>query len=89
MTSLSVNLEDTVKIAADDLFGSYGLNTVEAIKMFVYTAVKTNHFPITFDVELEEPRQSMAEAISDTLNDANLYGPYKTAREAINEALKD
>ena len=46
---------------------------------------------VEYDVQDEdfEPRQSLAEAISDTLNRTNLYGPFDTVEEAINDMLKD
>jgi len=36
-----------------------------------------------------EPRQSLAEAIRDTRNRTNLYGPFNTAKEAIDDMLRD
>jgi hypothetical protein len=36
-----------------------------------------------------EPRQSMEDAINDTLNDTNLYGPFDTAKEMIGALLED
>lgn len=91
MTSLRVNLEDSVKIAADNLFENYGLNTATAVKMFIYTAVRTNNFPFTFSNNAidNETRQSLSEAMNDSLNRTNLSGPFKTAKAAIADMLKD
>jgi addiction module RelB/DinJ family antitoxin len=88
MTTLNISLDDNIRIAADNLFENYGINTVDAVKMFIYHTVKTKHFPFPLDLDFE-PRQSLAEAISDTLNDTNLYGPFKTTEDAINDMIKD
>lgn len=97
--TLNVDVDNDVKRAADDLFGKYGLNTVEAMKMFVYTAVRTEHFPFVFDTDIQtsstaiydgyKDEQSLREAMNDALNDTNLYGPFDTAEEAIQDMLKD
>jgi DNA-damage-inducible protein J len=90
---LVVDIDNNLKSAADDLFGSYGMNTAEAMKMFVYMAVKTNRFPFTFvndyNFETEEKEQTLEEAMNDAINDTNLYGPYETAKEAIKAMLED
>jgi DNA-damage-inducible protein J len=85
---LSIDLDNDVKSAADNLFGSYGINTADAVKMFIYTAVKTNHFPFSLELDSEQ-RQSLEEAMDDALNGTNLYGPFSSAKEAINAALRD
>ncbi|MCL1948076.1 MAG: type II toxin-antitoxin system RelB/DinJ family antitoxin [Chitinivibrionia bacterium] len=97
--TLNVDVDNDVKLAADNLFGKYGLNTVEAMKMFVYTAVQTEHFPFVFDSDISPlsktiydkyaDEQSLEEAMNDALNDTNLYGPFDTAEEAIQDMLKD
>jgi len=90
--TISVKLDNDIKCAADNLFGGYGMNTAEAMRMFVYMAVKSNRFPFAFEpnaVYGSEPRQSMEDAINDTLNDTNLYGPFDTAKEMIGALLED
>ena len=84
--TLSVRLDDNIKEAADSFFENYGLNTANAVKMFIYTTLKTKHFPFSLDFE---PRQSLQEAINDTRNRTNLHGPFGTAQEAIEDMLRD
>jgi addiction module RelB/DinJ family antitoxin len=90
--TVSVKLDNNIKSAADNLFRSYGMDTAEAMKMFVYMAVKSNRFPFTFEpyaINDSESRQSLEDAINDTLNDTNLYGPFDTAKEMIDALLED
>jgi len=87
---LVIDIDNNVKCAADNLFADYGMNTAEAMKFFVYTAVKTNSVPFAFTNNYAyEPRQSMADAINDTENNTNLYGPFDTAEEMFNALLED
>jgi addiction module RelB/DinJ family antitoxin len=85
---LSIDLDNDVKSAADNLFESYGINTVDAVRMFIYTTVKTKRFPFPLKLDFEQ-RQSLEEAMNDALNDTNLYGPFSCAKEAIDAALRD
>jgi len=85
---LVVDIDSNVKSAADNLFSGYGMDTAEAIKFFVYTAVKTNSVPFTF-ANSYELKQSMADAIKDTEDNTNLYGPFDTTEEMFNALLED
>ncbi|MCL2844630.1 MAG: hypothetical protein FWE23_04165 [Chitinivibrionia bacterium] len=40
--TMTVDIDNDVKFAADNLFGSYGLDIDTAVKMYIYSAVKTN-----------------------------------------------
>ena len=40
--TVDIDIDSDVKFAADNLFGSYGLDIDTAVKMYLYTAVKTN-----------------------------------------------
>lgn len=86
--SLVIDIDRNVELKADNLFGSYGMNTAEAMKFFVYTAVKTNSVPFAFNNEFVS-RQSMADAINDTENNTNLYGPFDTTEEMFDALLED
>jgi addiction module RelB/DinJ family antitoxin len=87
--SLVIDIDRNVELKADNLFGSYGMNTAEAMKFFVYTAVKTNSVPFAFNNEFVPRQQSMSDAIKDTENNENLYGPFDTTDEMFDALLED
>lgn len=61
-------------------------------KVLAVSAIKEGRRPFAsepYAVNDYEPRQRMEDAVSDTLSDMNLYGPFDTAKEMINALLED
>jgi len=87
MATIQIRVDDQIKMAADSLFGSLGLDTSTAVRMFLSAALENDGIP--FVVKRRRPNADLLEAIEDTRTRRNLHGPYKTAEEAIAAALED
>jgi len=81
VTTLHIELEEDMKASLDGLFGSLGLDTQTAVRMFFCAAIAKGGIP--FDVRRPEPNDALFEAIDDARHGRNLYGPYKTVDEAV------
>ena len=86
MATIQIRVDDKIKTAADSLFDSLGLDTSTAVRMFLSAAIENDGIP--FSVKHRNPNSDLLEAINDTRNRRNLYGPYKTAEEAVT-AMQD
>ena len=87
METLQIRVEHALKQDADKLFSSLGLDTSTAVRIFLKAAVEYDGIP--FPVGHGYPGGSLRQAIADTRNRRNLYGPYDTAEEAIASMLED
>jgi DNA-damage-inducible protein J len=87
MASIQVRVDDKTKTAVDNLFGSLGLDTSTAVRMFLNAALDYDGIP--FAVKHRKPNAELLEAIEDTRHQRNLSGPYKTAEEAVRSMLED
>ncbi|MDR0943054.1 MAG: type II toxin-antitoxin system RelB/DinJ family antitoxin [Ruminococcus sp.] len=87
MASIQVRVDDNTKTAVDNLFGSLGLDTSTAVRMFLNAALDYEGIPFT--VKHRKPNAELLEAIEDTRLRRNLSGPYKTAEEAVRSMLED
>ena len=87
MANLQVRLGDDLKAQADALFTSLGFDTSTAVRIFLVAAVEQNGLP--FEVRHRTPTPELKQAISDTRNRENLFGPYDTAAEAVAAMLED
>ena len=87
MATLQVRIDDTLKNNSDALFSSLGLDTPTAVRIFLTAAVEHNGIP--FSVSHSSPDLSLRQAIDDTRNRRNLYGPFDSASEAIASMLED
>ena len=87
MATIQIRVDDNIKAAADSLFYSLGLDTSTAVRMFLSAALANDGIP--FAVKHQKPNADLMEAITDTRNRSNLYGPYKTAEEAVAAMLDD
>ena len=87
MATLQIRVDDNLKQNADLLFSSLGLDTSTAVRIFLNAAVESDGIP--FAVSHSPVKKDLAQAISDTRNRRNLYGPYKTAEEAVASMLED
>ena len=87
MATLQVRIDDDLKKKSDSLFAGLGLDTPTAIRIFLTMALEHEGFPfnIAHRRELSESKQ----AIEDARNHTNLYGPYNSAKDAVNAMLED
>jgi DNA-damage-inducible protein J len=65
---------------------SLGLDLSTAVRMFLAASLQTNGLP--FPVRKTLNGETL-EAMEDVRLNRNLYGPYKTAKEAVAAMLKD
>ena len=87
MANLQVRLGDDLKAQADALFASLGFDTSTALRIFLTAAVQQDGLP--FEVRHRTPTPELKQAISDSRNRKNLFGPYDTAAEAVAAMLED
>lgn len=87
MFTLQVTVDDTMKQNADQLFGSLGLDTSTAIKIFLQAAIE--HDGIPFPVRHRSLPIDLMEAVADSRERRNLYGPFDSAEEAVASMLED
>jgi hypothetical protein len=82
--TMTVDIDSDVKSAADNLFGSYGLDIDAAVKMYIYSAVKTNTI---------FPFMTVPDYMNDCLSGTECIGIYdcdedeQTLEEAMRDAL--
>ena len=90
MATIQIRVDDSTKSAADNLFGSLGLDTSTAVRMFISAALEYNGIPFAVrrlnDIK---PNAELREAMEDARLRRNLHGPFKTVDEAMNAMLED
>ena len=87
MSTLQVRVDDGVKLEADRLFSSLGLDTSTAIRIFLKSAIENAGIPLS--VRHRSMPMSLQQAIQDSRTGQNLYGPYSSAEEAVASMLAD
>lgn len=87
MTTLQVTIDDAIKQNADQLFGSLGLDTSTAIQIFLQAAIEHNGIP--FPVRHCSLPKDLMEAVADSREQRNLYGPFDSAEDAVASMLED
>jgi DNA-damage-inducible protein J len=87
MASIQVRVDDKTKTAVDSLFGSLGLDTSTAVRMFLTAALDYDGIP--FPIKHRKPSAELLEAIEDTRLRRNLTGPFVTAEEAVRSMLEE
>ena len=83
MANLQIQIDDALQRDADRLFLSLGLDTSTAVRIFLNAAVQCDGIP--FPVR----RDSLRQAIEDTRQRRNLFGPFDSAEEAVASMLED
>ena len=81
MTTIRVKIEEDVKADADGLFGSLGLDTETAIRIFLRASIANGGLP--FAVRRPRPNDELLDAMEDVRLGRNLHGPYKTVEETV------
>ena len=87
MTTLQIRVDDSLKSQADRLFSSLGLDTSTAVRIFLNAAIE--HDGIPFSVEHTSIPTSLAQAVSDSRNHQNIYGPFDSGEAAVDSMLED
>ena len=85
-SNMNIRMDNEVKAQAQAIFAQFGLDMTTAINMFLRQAIRERGIP--FDLKLESSF-SLAQAVSDTRNRQNLFGPYRTGEEAVAAMLED
>ena len=62
MATLQVRMDDNMKVAADSLFNSLGLDTSTAVRIFISASLDNNGLP--FEVRRKVPNQDVTEKIA-------------------------
>ena len=90
MATIQIRVDDSMKSAADNLFGSLGLDTSTAVRMFISAAIEHDGIPFAVKrVSERKPNAELREAIEDVRLRRNLHGPYATAEEAVRSILEE
>lgn len=87
MTTLQIRIDDALKKEADALFASLGLDTTTAVRIFLNAAIENAGIP--FSVQHRGLPPSLRDAVYDSRNRQNLYGPFDTAEEAVASMLEE
>ena len=87
MATIQVRVDDDTKKAADALFSSLGMDTSTAVRMFLMASLDSYGLP--FPVKIRMPTSDLREAIEDTRLRKNLFGPFKSAEEAVAAMLEE
>ena len=87
MRTFQITVDESVMREADGLFASLGLDTATAVRIFLNAAIENGGIP--FPVAHRPLSESLRQALEDTENRENLYGPFDTAEEAVASMLED
>ena len=87
MATFQVTIDDAMKQEADRLFISLGLDTATAIQIFLKASIENAGIP--FPVRHREFWDDLMEAIADSREQRNLYGPFASAKEAVTSMLEE
>lgn len=81
--NLTIRVEPEIKEQASALFKSLGLDLSTATNIFYHQAIQHNGIP--FEVKNEEPNEITYKVLKEAEDDENLYGPFKTVNELMEE----
>ena len=84
-SNMNIRMDNEVKAQAQVLFAQFGLDMTTAVNMFLRQAIRERGIP--FQLRLE-PGTLLEQAIRD-VEEGRVYGPYKTAKEAISAMLEE
>jgi len=87
MATLQIRVDDNLKVQADTLFSSLGMDLSTAVRIFLTAAVENDGLP--FPVKHKQIPPSLREAIQDSRNFENLNGPFNSAEAAVASMLED
>jgi DNA-damage-inducible protein J len=78
-TTIQVRVDNEMKAAAESLFGSLGFDISSAVRMFLSAAIAYKGLPF----EVRQYNAETIQALEDTMNGRNLYGPFDTVDEMM------
>lgn len=86
-SSITVKVDPIVKEEAKELFAKFGLDLSTAINVFLRYSIRTQTFPVTFELV---PNQDTLEAIAEAkiLAKDPTAKRYHSAKEAFEDVLK-
>ena len=87
MATVQITIDDAMKQEADRLFISLGLDTATAIQIFLKASIENAGIP--FPGRHQTLPADLVEAITDSREQRNLYGPFASAKEAVTSMLED
>ena len=87
MSATTINIDDNTKKEAQELFKDLGMNLTTAINIFLKQAVREQRIP--FYVGEPKYKEKVYQAMKDVEQGKNLSKSYHSAREMIEDILKD
>lgn len=88
MSVINVEIEDTLKKQAENLFNNFGLNISSAINMLLEKVVNQPEFEFEKIIYNEQTRSALEECEKMKTN-PQAYKHYKNFNQIVNEVLKD
>ncbi len=86
-TNISIRIDDDLKQKFDELCNDLGLNMSTAINIFVKAVVREKGIP--FALSINDYSKETQKAIEDAHNGIGLSKPYTSAKEMIDDILKE
>ncbi len=89
MALIQIQIDDSTKQEADDLFEQLGLDTPTAIKLFIHQSL--NQYSLPFEVKLPKPNKETLKALEEAkaiANDPNIKS-YKNVDEMFEDLEKE
>ena len=90
MSPTTINIDDTTKKEAQELFKDLGMNLTTAINVFLKQAIKEQKIP--FEIRNPRPRQELLAAIKEAEEmerTGNMGKGYSSAKEMIEDVLEN
>ena len=89
MALIQIQIDDSTKQEADDLFEQLGIDTPTAIKLFIHQSL--NQYSLPFEVKLPKPNKETLKALEEAkaiVNDPNIKS-YKNVDEMFEDLEKE
>ena len=90
MSATTINIDDTTKKEAQELFKDLGMNLTTAINIFLKQAIKEQKIP--FEIRNPRPKQERVAAIKEAEEmerTGNMGKGYSSAKEMIKDILEN
>lgn len=82
-TSMNIRMDSEVKKQAEELFSEIGMNMTTAINIFLKQAIRQNGIP--FELKINVPNEITKKALIDAENGVDMYGPYDTVEDLMED----
>ena len=90
MSATTINIDDTTKKEAQELFKDLGMNLTTAINIFLKQAIKEQKIP--FEIGNPRPSQELLEALKEVeemKKNPNMGKRYSSSKEMIKDILEN